>query len=255
MRYSLKNMKARSWIFSCAAALSLAFLSSAITASGPSNPFQIGAWRAGGYTNDQTGAFTQCSASANYKSSITMLVAVNRAMAWSLAFSHPQWALTKGERIPIRLQFDGRPTYDETGVVLLPSPPLIEVPMPDNSQLIKSFRAATQMTALARGQTFAFRLDGTSQLLPALVNCVRTALLAEANKPAAAPTAPTADNAMQEMQLATNFLLATRLSNARVVNRSDVLRSLPPLARFGSRIMPWAPSESMSPNRIKRARI
>jgi hypothetical protein len=106
MRYSLKNMRARSWIFSCAAALSLAFLSSAGSASGPSNPFQIGAWRAGGYTNDQTGAFTQCSASANYKSSITMLVAVNRAMAWSLAFSHPQWALTKGERIPIRLQFD-----------------------------------------------------------------------------------------------------------------------------------------------------
>ena len=98
MRYSLKNMKARSWIFSCAAALSLAFLPNAGTASGPSNPFQIGAWRAGGYTNDQTGAFTQCSASANYKSSITMLVAVNRAMAWSLAFSHPQWALTKGER-------------------------------------------------------------------------------------------------------------------------------------------------------------
>jgi len=33
-------------------------------------------------------------------------------------------------------------------------------------------------------------------LLPALVNCVRTALLAEANKPAA-PTPPTPDNAMR----------------------------------------------------------
>ena|SRR5438045_796766 len=116
---------------------------SAGPASGPSNPFQIGAWRAGGYTNDQTGAFTQCSASANYKSSITMLVAVNRAMAWSLAFlirngrsqrvsaRRLRYSRTAAaDRIPIRLQFDGEPTYDETGVVLLPSPPLIEVPMP-----------------------------------------------------------------------------------------------------------------------------
>jgi hypothetical protein len=158
-----------------------------------------------------------------------MFVVVNRGMTWSLGFSHPQWTFTKGDRIPIRLKFDGGNPYDETGVVMLQSPPVVEVPMPDNSRLINSFRLATEMTALARGQTFAFRLDGTSQLLPALVNCVRTALLAEGSKPPTSTPAP--DLAMQEMQLATNFLLGTRLSNARVVNRSEVP---PQLASIGT---------------------
>src|SRR5262249_41505007 len=71
-------------------------------AAGPNNPFRVGGWQAGAYTNDQNGSFSHCSAGVSYKSQITMFVAVNRAMTWSLGFTHPQWALTKGERIPIQ---------------------------------------------------------------------------------------------------------------------------------------------------------
>src|ERR1051325_2868780 len=118
----------------------------------------MGAWHAGAYTNDQNGSFSHCSAGVSYKRQIVMFVAVNRAMAWSLGFTHPQWAFTKGDRIPVQLRFDGGIPYNETGVVLIQSPALVQLPMPDDSQPIKSFRGATQMTALARGQTFGFRL-------------------------------------------------------------------------------------------------
>jgi hypothetical protein len=196
-----------------------------VRAAGPISPFQIGAWKVGAYTNDQTGAFSQCSAMVTYKSNITMFVVVTRGMAWSLAFSHPQWSLSKGESVALQLRFDGGSPYDQTGVTLLASPALVEVPMPDNSQLINSFRLATQMTAFARGQSYTFRLDGTSQLLPALVNCVRTALLAENNKPVGSnspPANPPAEGtAIEEMQLATNFLLATQLHNAHLISRAD----------------------------------
>jgi hypothetical protein len=102
-------------------------------AAGPNNPFQVGAWHAGAYTNDQNGSFSHCSAGVSYKSQIVMFVAVNRAMTWSLGFTHPQWAFTKGDRIPVQLRFDGGTPYNETGVVLVQSPALVQLPMPDDS--------------------------------------------------------------------------------------------------------------------------
>ena len=210
--------------FATAAALSL--LTVAAQAAGVNNPFQVGHWQAGAYVNDQTKLFSHCAASATYKSQITMFVTVSRSMTWSLAFTHSQWSVNKGDKIPVQFRFDGGSPFDETGVALLASPPLVEVPMPDTSQLIRAFRAASQMTATARGQTFAFRLDGTSKLLPALVTCVRTALLAETNRPNSSPSASssttqTDKTTIEEMQLATNFLLAAHLSNAHVISRAD----------------------------------
>jgi hypothetical protein len=48
------------------------------------------------------------------------------------------------------------------------------VPMPDTSELIKSFRVARTMSAFAQGNLFQFNLDGTSVLIPTLVTCVKT---------------------------------------------------------------------------------
>ena len=45
--------------------------------------------------------------------------------------------------------------------------------MPATSDLVRRFRAATQMSAFANGQIFQFTLTNTSQVLPALVECVK----------------------------------------------------------------------------------
>jgi len=59
-------------------AIALLILSvSAVTARGPYGSVKIGNWSGGAYTNDQTGAFTGCVASAPYQSGITVIVMVS----------------------------------------------------------------------------------------------------------------------------------------------------------------------------------
>jgi hypothetical protein len=201
-------------------------------AAGPLRPFQFGHWSGGAYTNDQTAAFSHCAAAVPYVSGILMFAAVNRSFGWSLGFSHSQWALTPKTQIPIELHFDGGPAFNVFGVVLTPI--MVEVPMPDNSKLINTFRSSLQMVAQAQGQFFLFNLNGTSRIMVELVNCVRTALALETGQPGRAPVvlpqqptaplqspAPSQGAQLEEMQLATNFLLAARLPNARVLTRSE----------------------------------
>jgi hypothetical protein len=213
---------------------SLFLATGAAHAAGPMRPFQVGLWNGGAYTNEQTGVFSHCAAYVPYVSGVAMFAVVNRFFGWSLAFSHQQWTLTPKTQIPIELHFDGGPPFNVFGIVL--SPIMVGVPMPDNSKLLNTFRGSWQMLARAQGQVFLFNLNGTSKVMVQLVNCVRTELTLEGGSPgrppapAAAPSQPAAplqspttsqEAQLEEMQLATNFLLAARLPNAHVLPRSD----------------------------------
>src|SRR6266481_1027371 len=143
-----------------------------VHARGPYGTISTAGWSGGAYTDDRTGEFSNCIASANYKSGIDFGVLVSKTLNWFLAFTHQNWTLAPGQKFPIVLSFDGRNTFNVDGVSV--SKTMVMVPMPDNSGLIKSFRAARTMSAFAQGNLFQFKLDGTSVLLPALVACVRT---------------------------------------------------------------------------------
>jgi hypothetical protein len=185
---------------------------------GPTQPFQLGQWRGGVYSNDQTGGFSHCVVTAPYKSGIAMTVFALRDFSWGLGFANPAWSLQPGTQIPISLIFDNGDPIAVMGTVIPGTPPIVRVPMPSNSQLLNSFRGATLMTALAQGHHFGFRLDGTSRLMPALANCVRGALAAEGGS---TPRNQASETAIEEMRLATNFLLAAGLANARVIDRAQ----------------------------------
>ena len=147
-------------------------LASPVHARGPYGSISVAGWSGGAFTDDNTGEFSNCIASANYQSGINFGVLVSKSYGWVLAFSHPSWTLSKGQSFPIVLSFDGRNTFNVNGVAVAVA--TVMVSMPDNSALIKSFRAARTMSAFAQGQLFQFSLNGTTVLLPALVNCVRT---------------------------------------------------------------------------------
>src|SRR5580698_1301624 len=100
-----------------------------------------------------------------------MMVSVNHQMAWTLGFAHASWQLQVGQVIPIDLTFDGRGPFHAFAQVVQPT--MAAAQMPDNSQLIRLFRGATQMSVFAQGRLFNFNLTSTSQVLPALVDCVR----------------------------------------------------------------------------------
>ena len=211
-----------------ALAVSLVLDTMAAHSAGPIRPFQLGLWSGGAYTNEQTGGFSHCAASVPYKSGISMFVAVNRLFGWSLGFYDPQWNLTPASQIPIQIHFDGGPGFNVTGTVLRPM--LVEVPMPDNSSLINTFRKSFQMSALAQNQGFMFNLNGTSRLMVQLVECVRTALALDTSQPPGGltspqqppvPTSPSEQTVLEETRLATNFLLAAQLPDAHLVGGAE----------------------------------
>jgi hypothetical protein len=149
-------------------------LSGPAAAEGPLRSFYVGEWRAGAYTSDTTGQFSHCAAWAPYKSGISFFVSIDRDFNWRLAFSHPRWQLRQGQTIPFSLLFDGAGPVRVEGRAT--SRDLLMINMPTQSVLIRAFREARLMEAYAMGERFAFRLDGTSRLMPALVDCVKTSM-------------------------------------------------------------------------------
>ena len=163
-------MGMRSTIGAVVAALCLIAAPSTASARGPYGSINVGNWKGGAYTNDQTGAFSSCAAGTQYESGIYFAVTINDKAGWALGFAHEKWEFKTDRAFPITLTFDGQAPFNVHGVPLADK--LLQVPMPDNSALIAQFRKAKGMTAYTQGHLFQFKLDQTAQLLPTLINCV-----------------------------------------------------------------------------------
>src|SRR5437764_7328771 len=208
------------------AALCIIASSSTSSARGPYGSINVGNWKGGAYTDDQTGAFTHCAAGTQYTSGIYFVVTIDNGAGWGLGFAHEKWALTNGQAFPIALTFDGQSPFNVHGVPI--GDKLVRVPMPANSSLIAQFRKAKAMTAYTQGQLFQFNLDQTAQLLPVLANCVikvkqhgianagEFAVPAAPQQAAASPPggslrpgpqAGPADMQIEAVELASNFIL------------------------------------------------
>jgi len=141
-----------------------------VEARGPYGTINVGNWKGGAFTNDETGAFSHCGATAMYQNGIIFVVMIDSKPSWSLGFAHDSWTLSTGKAFPIQLTFDGQAPVNVHGIAI--SDKLLRVPMPDTSNLIGQFRKAKSMSAYAQGQLLQFNLDQTGQLLPTLANCV-----------------------------------------------------------------------------------
>jgi hypothetical protein len=238
----------------------------AAEARGPYGSINVGNWKGGAFTSDQSGAFSHCVAGATYDSGIYFMVMIDQGGGWSLGFQHPKWSFANNQTFPIALTFDGQPAVYVDGVAVGQS--LVRVPMPADSALIAQFRKAKAMTAFTQGQLFQFKLDQTALLLPTLANCVAVVKqhgvansgdfsVKLAPKPAAAatpaaggslrPGAP--QNTSPEMQieaieLASNFILKTTLHNPGVLSRAET-----PIA-VASRGAAWKSDEAIGFVRI-----
>jgi S1-C subfamily serine protease len=203
-------------------------------ARGPYGSINVGNWKGGAYTNDQSGAFSHCAAGATYASGIHFVVTIDDKAEWGLGFAHENWALKTGQAFPIVLTFDGQTPFNVHGIPIADK--LVRVPMPNNSLLIAQFRKAKAMTAYTQGQLFQFKLDQTAQLLPTLANCVAKvkqfgvaaagdfSVTLAAAKPTAAAGAPGSAPAKPEKtgnQTGTGFLVSTSghlVTNQHVVD-------------------------------------
>jgi hypothetical protein len=212
-------------------------VSSVALANGPFQPFQVGAWSGGAYTDDSTGAFSHCAASTTYQSGILFLVAIDQGVTgWSLGFAHPSWSLRDGETIQLDMTFDNRVSFRVFGTALAVDgrANFVKVPMPEDSKLINAFRRAYTMQVFAKGNVYGFNLTTTAQLLPALADCASRNLRAptqassapaEPNvsslKPDASPSNVTPELQIEAIQMATNFMLLSHVQNPRVSARAE----------------------------------
>ena len=220
-------------------------LTTSAEGKGPFGSIKVGLWTGGAYTNDATGKFSHCAAGAPYLSGIFFMVVMDSSNSWGLGFAHETWQLQIGESFPIDLTFDGQAQFHVFGKALARNNVL--VPMPGNSNLMTQFRKSSTMSAMAKGQLFQFKLDGTAQLIPTLANCVAlvkakgvtnvgdfTAVQAPkpaTPAPAGAPQVGTslkpetsqgqADLQIEAVELASNFILKAALQNPRVISRAD----------------------------------
>jgi len=200
------------------------------SARGPYGSINVGNWKGGAYTNDQSGAFTHCAAGTQYESGIYFVVTINDKAGWTLGFAHEKWTLATGQAFPIALTFDGQTPFNVHGVPLADK--LLQVPMPSNSLLIAQFRKAKAMTAYTQGHLFQFKLDQTAQLLPTLANCVAKvkqfgiaaagdfSVAPAAAKPGAAPGGAPGKPEKTGTQIGTGFVVS---ANGHVVTNQHVI--------------------------------
>src|ERR1700722_10033028 len=180
-------------VFLCAA---FALSPSASQARGPYGSITVGNWKGGAYTDDKSGAFSNCAAVASYQNGIIFLVSVGQDYSGTPGFAHESWKLTPGAGFPLALTFDGQAAINVQGLPIGAN--LVKVSMPANSALIGQFRKAKVMTAFAQGQLIQLNLTQTGQLLPSLANCVATIKkngLSNAGEFAVAPPKPAAASA------------------------------------------------------------
>jgi S1-C subfamily serine protease len=209
--------------------LALGLLPSASLARGPYGSITVGNWQGGAFTDDKSGAFSHCAASASYQNGIVFLVSVGQDYSWTLGFAHESWKLTPGEGFPLALTFDGQAAINVQGLPIGAN--LVKVSMPTNSALIAQFRKAKVMTAFAQWQLLQFNMNQTAQLLPSLVNCVVKVkkngvanagefAVALAKAAAAAATAQPAKPAKTFSQIGTGFVIS---ANGHVVTNQHVV--------------------------------
>lgn len=149
---------------------------------------KIGNWGGGAFTNDNTGAFSHCAASARYKSGITLLFSVTGDGVWSMGFSSPTWELAPNTTYPVRYRVDEGEVLQ--GTALAKNKQLAQVFLPRNDSLFTAFRYGGMLRVEAERQTLSFRLTDTSELLTTLLRCARDHSNARSNNPFGSGTRP-----------------------------------------------------------------
>lgn len=148
-----------------------AFMSGQMARGAEMRHFQVAHWSAGAYTNDSTGAFSHCAASAVYRSDIGLMFSINRDFHWSMGLFGADWRLPVGTRYPVAYSVDQLPPTRATALAILPN--TILVALADSSTLFQQFQKGYVLHIATPKRVFSFNLTSTSKLLPVLLECAR----------------------------------------------------------------------------------
>ncbi|WP_439407445.1 S1C family serine protease [Bradyrhizobium sp. DASA03076] len=158
-------MRSRSFV---GAALLQVCLVGTAHAKGPFGTVNVGGWVGGAFSNDETGAFSHCAATAPYANGVILVVSLNAAGIWSLAFASPNYHFNKSENAAIDVTFDGQEQARLYATAYRPD--MLTAVMPLN--VVRTFQKASLMVATAGPAVLNFDLRSTGPVIAALANCV-----------------------------------------------------------------------------------
>ncbi len=137
-------------------------------AAGPFGSVKIGNWVGGAFSNDETGAFSHCAATAPYANGVILVVGQNSGGSWILSFASPSYRFKQGENAAIDVIFDGQEqarlfaTANQTN--------MLSSVMPAN--VVRTFQKASLMVATSGRTVLNFDLTSAGPVIAALANCV-----------------------------------------------------------------------------------
>jgi S1-C subfamily serine protease len=140
----------------------------AAQAAGPFGSVKIGNWVGGAFSNDETGAFSHCAATAPYANGVILVVGQNAGGSWILSFASPSYRFKQGENAAIDVIFDGQEqarlfaTANQTN--------MLSSVMPAN--VVRTFQKASLMVATSGRTVLNFDLTSAGPVIAALANCV-----------------------------------------------------------------------------------
>jgi S1-C subfamily serine protease len=137
-------------------------------AAGPFGSVNVGNWVGGAFSNDETGAFSHCAATAPYANGVILVVGQNSGGSWILSFASPSYRFKQGENAAIDVIFDGQEqarlfaTANQTN--------MLSSVMPAN--VVRTFQKASLMVATSGRTVLNFDLTSAGPVIAALANCV-----------------------------------------------------------------------------------
>jgi S1-C subfamily serine protease len=137
-------------------------------AKGPFGSVNVGNWVGGAFSNDETGAFSHCAATAPYANGVILVIGQGVAGSWTLGFASPSYQFKQGENAAIDLTFDGQEQARLYATANQPN--MLTAVMPAN--VVRTFQKASLMVATSGRTVLNFDLTSTGPVIAALANCV-----------------------------------------------------------------------------------
>ncbi len=155
--------------------VAIASAAAAILAAAPASAatiqtYKVANWDVGAYTNNSTGRFTHCAASARYRNGLTLIFSVSEKLDWGISFLNPDWNLREGREIEIEYQIDNGRTNSATGRAV--NARQIVAKLPDSAELFNQFRYGYRMVvSINDGRNVPFDLRDTNAMLTEVLRC------------------------------------------------------------------------------------
>lgn len=155
----------RLWGIACA----LLALAGPTHAAGPFGTITVGNWIGGAFSNDQSGAFSHCAATAPYANGVVLVVGQNAAGSWLLGFGSPSFRFNKGDSAPIDVIFDGQEQARLFATANNSNSITAILPL----NVARTFQKSSLMVVTTNGsKPLQFQLTSTAPVVAAVANCV-----------------------------------------------------------------------------------